>query len=118
MYTPVFPDKKIQYGEGVFLNNHFDTPMMGHSGSVPTGYSTQLSIYPEQGIISVVLMNNRKVLHPVVYVDANAKYMDSCLVEQIFQKKIGLIKKSMYRLIMVITRELLETIQSLWVIYI
>lgn len=94
MCTPVFPDKKIHYGEGVFLNNHFDTPMMGHSGSVPTGYSSQLSIYPEQGIISIVLMNNRKVLHPLVYVDANAKYMDSCLVEQLFQKKIGLIKKA------------------------
>ena len=94
MCIPVFPDKKIQYGEGLFLNNHFDTPMMGHSGSVPTGYSTQLSIYPKQEIISIVLLNNRKMIHPFVYVDANAKYMDSCLGEEIFHKKIGLIKKA------------------------
>jgi CubicO group peptidase (beta-lactamase class C family) len=94
MSTPVFQEKKRKYGEGLFLSNHFETPMIGHSGSIPTGYSTQLSIYPEQEIISVVLTNNRRVLHPLAYVDSNGKYIDSCLGEQVFDKKIGIIRKA------------------------
>lgn len=94
MCQPVFPDKKMQYGEGLFVHQHFDTPMFGHSGSIPTGYTTQLSIYPEKEMISVVLINNRTTLHPLVYGDANGKYVDACLAEQIFDKKIGVIKKA------------------------
>lgn len=94
MSIPVFKDKKLKYGEGLFLNNNFETSMIGHSGSIPIGYSTELSIYPEKNLITIVLTNNRKMIHPLVYPDANGKYIDSCLGESILGKKVSLIKKA------------------------
>lgn len=94
MSKPVFKDSKMKYGEGLFLNNHFNTKMIGHSGSIPIGYSTQLSIYPEKEIITIVLTNNRKMINPLVYADANGKYIDALIGEEIFNKKIGIIKKA------------------------
>lgn len=94
MSKPVFEDKKIKYGEGLFLNNNFGVLMIGHSGSIPIGYSTELSIYPEKSLITIVLTNNRKMIHPLVYPDANGKYIDACIGESILDKKIGLIKKA------------------------
>ncbi|MGL4344968.1 MAG: serine hydrolase domain-containing protein [Cellulosilyticaceae bacterium] len=94
MITPVFEDMKVKYGEGIFVSEHFGMLSIGHSGSMPTGYSTQLSIYPDVDTITIVLGNNRKCIHPLVYPDANGKYIEGYLAEQIFNQKISIWKKA------------------------
>lgn len=89
-------DSKIQYGEGLFINRHFGKLCIGHSGSIPNGGTTQLMIYPEAETIIIVLLNNRNSLHPLVYVDANGQYVANILAEQIFERKLGLIKKAYF----------------------
>lgn len=94
MTQPVFENMKVKYGEGLFINEHFGMLSIGHSGSMPTGYSTQLSIYPEADAINVVFCNNRKSLHPLVYPDANGKYIEGCLAEEAFNQKVSIWKKA------------------------
>ena len=93
MYIPVFPDKKLKYGEGMFTNEHHGTLQIGHSGSIP-GYVTHMSIYPNEKIVSIVLLNNRTLMHPLVYPDINAKYLEGCLAEQLFHNKVSVVKKA------------------------
>lgn len=94
MIQPVFGDMKVKYGEGMFINEHFGEVAIGHSGSMPTGYSTQLNIYPSRGQVNVVLSNNRICLNPWVYPDANGKYIESALMEQALGQRISVIKKA------------------------
>ncbi|MGL5677092.1 MAG: serine hydrolase domain-containing protein [Cellulosilyticaceae bacterium] len=94
MIKPVFDNMKVKYGEGLFIQDHFGELCIGHSGSLPTGYSTQLSIYPEKEMVSVVMCNDRKCIHPLVYPDANGKYIDACVAEEVFGKKISVWKKA------------------------
>lgn len=94
MAKPVFEKSKMKYGEGLYLNNHFNTKMLGHTGSIPMGFSTQLSIYPEKEIITIVLTNNRKKINPLVLQELNGKYIDSLMGEEIFNKNIGFMKKA------------------------
>ncbi|MGL4741667.1 MAG: serine hydrolase domain-containing protein [Sarcina sp.] len=93
MSKPVFKENKLKYGEGLFINNSFDIENIGHSGSLP-GYATQLSIYKDTGVISIVLTNNRVLINPLVYPDINGKYIEACIAEKIFNKNISFIKKS------------------------
>lgn len=96
MSKPVFEKSTFKYGEGLYLNNHFNTKMLGHLGLISMGFSTQLSIYPEKEIITIVLTNDRKKIHPLVIPDLNGKYIDSLIGEEIFNKKIGFIKKAYF----------------------
>ncbi|WP_433959208.1 serine hydrolase domain-containing protein [Cytobacillus horneckiae] len=86
---------KYGYGFGFIITDKLGETSVGHSGSIPGGYATQLCFYPKSDLVIIVLCNDIKNVKRFIPGMLTAQYIERSMYERITGEKISTMQKIM-----------------------
>lgn len=95
MQKPQYDGKHQKYGYGLCIKNLFDRKSVGHSGSVPSGYTSHFENYLDDGISIIVLSNDLQKYSLLAIKELGATYISRELASLIYDGKLNLLDKMM-----------------------
>lgn len=95
MQVPHYNGKYIKYGYGLSIKNSFGCKSVGHSGSVPGGYTSHFERYSDSGLFLVVLSNDLEKYGPLSVKSLGGTYISREIASLIYGKKLSFLDKTL-----------------------
>lgn len=89
-------NKLMNYGYGCMITDRMKERGIGHGGSVPNSFSSQISYYTDSDLTIIVLSNDIRSIKRFVPGILVTQYMERVIYEKIMSTKLSCINKLIF----------------------